>query len=64
MIGVDGFELLRLYEAVGGPVAKSNVEKAVRILKNGGKVVPGMYPKSEIRTYFRIKERLKEHGII
>lgn len=61
---IDNNQLLRIYRAVGGPVAKNNVDKAVRIIRNDGKVVPGMYPKSEIRTYFRIKERLKEHCII
>ena len=63
MMNIDCFQLLKIYEAVGGPTAKGNVDKAVAIIRNGGKV-SGCFPKSEIRTYFRIKERLKEHGLI
>jgi hypothetical protein len=48
---------------VGGPTAERNVDKAVAIIRNGGRI-PGCFPKSEIRTYFRIKERLKEHGLL
>lgn len=60
---IDIIQLLRIYRAVGGPTAERNVDKAVSIIRNGGKI-PGCFPKSEIRTYFRIKERLKEHGLI
>lgn len=60
---IDNDQLLRIYRAVGGPVAKNNVDKAIAIIKTGGNIL-GRFPKSEIRTYFRIKERLKEHGII
>lgn len=59
----DNNQLLRIYRAVGGPVAKNNVDKAIAIIETGGNI-PGRFPKSEIRTYFRIKERLKEHGLI
>ena len=62
-MNVDIIQLLRIYRAVGGPTAKRNVDKAVAIIRNGGRI-PGCFPKSEIRTYFRIKERLKEHGLI
>ena len=60
---IDNNQLLRIYRAVGGPVAKNNVDKAIAIIKTGGNI-PGRFSKSEIRTYFRIKEHLKEHGII
>ena len=60
---IDNNQLLRIYRAVGGTVAKNNVDKAIAIIKTGGNI-SGRFPKSEIRTYFRIKERLKEHGII
>lgn len=62
-MNIDIIQLLRIYRAVGGPTAERNVDKAVAIIRNGGKI-PGSFPKSEIRTYFRIKERLKEHGLI
>ena len=62
-MNIDIIQLLRIYRAVGGPTAERNVDKAVAIIRNGGKI-PGCFPKSEIRTYFRIKERLKEHGLI
>ena len=62
-MNVDIIQLLRIYRAVGGPTAERNVDKAVAIIRNGGRI-PGCFPKSEIRTYFRIKERLKEHGLI
>ena len=48
---------------MGGPTAERNVDKAVAIIRNGGRI-PGCFPKSEIRTYFRIKKRLKEHGLL
>lgn len=60
---LDTTQLLRIFRAVAGPVAKSNVDKAVAIIRNGGKVA-GRFPASEIRTYFRIKERLKEHRLL
>lgn len=63
MENIDSTKLLRIFRAVAGPVANSNVEKAVAIIRNGGKVA-GCFPASEIRTYFRIKERLKEHGLL
>ncbi len=62
-MNVDIIQLLRIYRAVGGPTAERNVDKAVAIIRNGGRI-PGCFPKSEIRTYFRIKERLKEHGLL
>ena len=63
MENIDSSKLLKIFMAVAGPVAKSNVEKAVAIIRNGGKVA-GCFPANEIRTYFRIKERLKEHRLI
>ena len=63
MENIDSSKLLKIFRAVAGPVAKSNVEKAVAIISNGGKVA-GCFPSNEIRTYFRIKERLKEHGLL
>ena len=62
-MNIDIIQLLRIYRAVGGPTAERNVDKAVAIIRNGGKI-PGCFPKSEIRTYFRVKERLAEHGLI
>lgn len=60
---LDTTQLLRIFRAVAGPVATRNVEKAVAIIRNGGRVA-GCFPADEIRTYFRIKERLKEHRLI
>ena len=60
---IDNNQLLRIYRAVGGPTAERNVDKAVAIIRNGGKIPVLVYPE-EKRTYYRIKERLKEHGII
>ncbi len=62
-MNLDTTQLLRIFRAVAGPVAKSNVDKAVAIIRNGGRVA-GYFPANEIRTYFRIKERLKEHGLL
>lgn len=62
-MNVDIIQLLRIYRAVGGPTAERNVDKAVAIIRNGGRVA-GCFPADEIRTYFRIKERLKEHGLL
>lgn len=63
MADIDSTKLLRIFRAVAGPVATRNVEKAVAIIKNGGKM-PEMVRSDEIRTYFRVKARLKEHGLI
>ncbi|WP_290724185.1 hypothetical protein [Fibrobacter sp. UBA2449] len=60
---MDTEQLLKIYRAVAGPVAENNVDKALRIIRNGGKMPPCLM-KSEIRTYFRVKERLAEHGLI
>ena len=60
---IDPGTMLKIYHAVAGPVAKNNVEKALRIIRNGGRVA-GCFPAEEIRTYFRVKERLAEHGLI
>ena len=60
---LDTTQLLRIFRAVAGPVATRNVEKAVAIIKNGAKI-PEMVRSDEIRTYFRVKARLKEHGLI
>lgn len=60
---IDPGTMLKIYHAVAGPVAKNNVEKELRIIRNGGKMPPCLM-KSEIRTYFRVKERLAEHGLI
>ena len=63
MENIDSSKLLKIFRAVAGPVAKRNVEKALYIIRNGGRVA-GCFPADEIRTYFRIKERLKEHGLL
>lgn len=63
MADINSTKLLRIFRAVAGPVATRNVEKAVAIIKNGGKM-PEMVRSDEIRTYFRVKARLKEHGLI
>lgn len=63
MADIDSTKLLRIFRAVAGPVATRNVEKAVAIIRNGGKM-PEMVQPDEIRTYFRVKARLKEHGLI
>ena len=60
---IDNNQLLRIYRAVGGPTAERNVDKAVAIIRNGGKM-PEMVPPDEIRTYFRVKARLKKHRLI
>lgn len=63
MADIDSTKLLRIFRAVAGPVAKSNVDKAVAIIRNGGKI-PSMVTSHEIRTYYRVMARLKEHGLI
>lgn len=63
MKNIDSTKLLRIFRAVAGPVAKRNVEKALYIIRNGGKM-PEKVPPDEIRTYFRVKARLKEHRLI
>lgn len=63
MADINSTKLLRIFRAVAGSVATRNVEKAVAIIKNGGKM-PEMVRSDEIRTYFRVKARLKEHGLI
>ena len=60
---IDNNQLLRIYRAVGGPTAERNVDKAVAIIRNGGKM-PEMVTPDEIRTYFRVKARLKKHRLI
>lgn len=56
-------ELLKIYRAVAGPVAENNVDKAVSIIKNSGRIPQGVF-KNEIRTWQRVKERLKSNGLI
>ena len=63
MADINSTKLLRIFRAVAGPVATRNVEKAVAIIKNGGKM-PEMVRSDEIRTYYRVMARLKEHGLI
>lgn len=60
---IDSSKLLRIFRAVAGPVASRNVEKAVAIIRNGGKM-PEMVQPDEIRTYYRVMARLKEHRLI
>lgn len=60
---IDSSKLLRIFRAVAGPVASRNVAKAIAIIQNGGKM-PDMVKPDEIRTYFRVKARLKEHRLI
>lgn len=56
-------ELLKIYRAVAGPVAENNVDKAVSIIENSGRIPQGVF-KNEIRTWQRVKERLKTKGLI
>lgn len=63
MENIDSSKLLRIFRAVAGPVASRNVAKAIAIIQNGGKM-PDMVQPDEIRTYFRVKARLKEHRLI
>ncbi len=60
---IDSSKLLRIFRAVAGPVASRNVAKAIAIIQNGGKM-PDMVQPDEIRTYFRVKAKLKEHRLI
>ena len=60
---IDSSKLLRIFRAVAGPVASRNVAKSIAIIQNGGKM-PDMVQPDEIRTYFRVKARLKEHRLI
>ena len=63
MENIDSSKLLKIFRAVAGPVATRNVAKAIAIIQNGGKM-PEMVPPDEIRTYFRVKAKLKEHRLI
>lgn len=60
---MDAKELLKIYRAVAGPVAENNVDKAVSIIKNKGRIPPLVY-QDEIRTWQRVKARLKSNGLI
>lgn len=60
---IDSSKLLRIFRAVAGPVASRNVAKAIAIIQNGGKM-PDMVQPDEIRTYYRIKAKLKEHMLL
>lgn len=55
--------MLKIYEAVAGPIAENNVNKALRLIKNKGMIPRNVY-KSEIRTWYRIKAKLKKQGFI
>ena len=55
--------MLEIYRAVVGPFAKKHVKIALELIENGGKFPEGLL-KSEIRTWFRVKEALKNHGIL
>ena len=63
MTDIDSKKLLRIFRAVAGTVAAKNVNKAVSIVQNGGKI-PDTVMKHEIRTWFRVKAKLKEHRVI
>ncbi|MBO4713789.1 MAG: hypothetical protein II892_13780 [Fibrobacter sp.] len=60
---IDTVAMLRIYRAVAGPVAKKHVRIALEIIKNNGKFPVGLL-KSEVRTWFRVKESLADHGIL
>lgn len=56
-------QMLKIYEAVAGPIAENNVNKALRLIKNKGMIPRNVY-KSEIRTWYRVKAKLKKQGFI
>ncbi len=63
MENIDSSKLLKIFRAVAGPIAENNVAKAVSIIRAGGKI-PSMVTSHEIRTYYRVMARFKEHGLI
>ena len=60
---MDNETMLKIYRAVAGPVAENNVDKAIILIRRKGDFPPGLF-KSEIRTWYRVKARLKEKGLI
>lgn len=60
---MDSQILLNIYKAVAGPVAENNVDKAIMLIHRKG-MIPDDITKHEIRTWYRIKERLKRHGLL
>lgn len=60
---MDNKLMLKIYRAVAGPVADNNVDKAIILIRRKGKLPPGLF-KSEIRTWYRIKERLVKAGLL
>ena len=60
---IDLGTMLKIYHAVAGPVAKNNVEKALRIIRNGGRFLDDV-GRHDIRTWYRIKERLVKAGLL
>lgn len=60
---IDPGTMLKIYHAVAGPVAKNNVEKALMIIRRAGRF-PDDVDRHEIRTWYRIKERLVKAGLL
>lgn len=60
---IDPGTMLKIYHAVAGPVAKNNVEKALMIIRRAGRF-PDDVGRHEIRTWYRIKERLVKAGLL
>lgn len=55
----DSTTLLRIYRAVAGPTQKRHVEMALMLIKNKG-VIPVGQNKQEIRTWYRVRNDIKE----
>lgn len=60
---MDSLKLLNIYKAVAGTVAENNVDKAIMLINRNG-AIPDDITKHEIRTWYRIKERLKKNGLL
>lgn len=60
---MDNEQLLKIYRAVAGPVAENNVDKALIIIHRKGRF-PSDVGRHEIRTWYRIKERLVKAGLL
>lgn len=60
---MDNEQLLKIYRAVAGPVTENNVDKALMIIRRAGRF-PDDVDRHEIRTWYRIKERLVKAGLL